>query len=993
MQQQLPRGPSMALRARGPASPTSDAGATSALQPGLSMRLQPGASMRLGAGPAFPRAATSGAGALSPDSVASPKGQRRPSAIGAVSPDSAASSKIQRRPSALPPALQTPQAPAQQGGPLSPVSPQQSSPGKRRTRGVTVRCRPDIGSGLFSPQGSTMLDGSGFSKSSLQSPQDEGSPRLLKRAVSRMAMRTATLATAVRMFKPKAASDTGQDTDAIASEPELSPEEQEKKARREELMRKLRRIARSLGQARLFGKLSAGPSRQLGGGGAGSEAAEKGKAAWFNLSKTAAKKEKPEDHLADAWSVMETVQQGVQADGSVMALPTAADLSDLPANLRDTFQSLAMRTLRKYLYPKLLLAIRRKERKQLEARHSCPPMTVEVLRQQQMFAQCPPEVLAEVAQSMVMMSFEAKEFLILEGENAGSGIFFIMTGRVEVLKKKSRTDKRHTQDNVMVLVTLPLQPGQVVCVGEFSFLTEEPRMASVRAITRVDCWVLSKHDWERFVQKLQENKAAFAAIVDIAFKKRKDTMHLSYPMGPEKLCQCPLFAACPQPMLDDYVQALHPYAAPKDFVVSRGDHPADRIVFLQNGRCAVQRVVERTQGGERRRSATHVQTLSAPCVISDTAVLHGGLNGDTIVTLGTVDFWYLRKEDFDAILRRYPGVESEMMDKARAQRQTQLATQQNLFREFIHQIPFLGTVGPRGAMRELVRAFVAKVFKPMSVFCSTHELADRVIVVYKGRVRIGELGQLWRRGESAGYTCVVPHRWAAIAVTADVVECLELPLNEYELFLRKYDIYNSVVAWVKRLLFPLAYPPEEVYEANQYMLYPDGTERLRLFPRSYSSRVNLCEDGFRELPFEGLLGRPSTTPIQPDRVFSPIGRVRRREAHPRDDGGHAPPRRPASSAPTTGVAPAGRTVPESPRRPGSSAAADRFTRASKYLWRKRLATFQGDPVASARAAEADRAVVLRLRRCGRTRYRSSVQPKQEQRRGVVEQNKSQVWMV
>eukprot|EP01065_Artemidia_motanka_P006473 TRINITY_DN13188_c0_g1_i2.p1 TRINITY_DN13188_c0_g1~~TRINITY_DN13188_c0_g1_i2.p1 ORF type:complete len:840 (+),score=237.79 TRINITY_DN13188_c0_g1_i2:241-2520(+) len=616
--------------------------------------------------------------------------------------------------------------------------------------------------------------------------------------------------------------------------PVLSPEEEALKLRRAEIMKKARRIFRSVGQARLFGGAHVG-KRKIG---------EKKAGAWFAGAKPK-KAQQAEDHLADAWSVMER-EQAKSDDRSGIALPTAADLAEFPGNLQQTFRSLAMRTLRKFLYPKLLLCLKRRDRRRLyEAHRNCPPMTVQLLQRQQIFAHCSTEVLADVVQKLVLMNFEAGEFLIHEHENAGSGIFFIMTGKIDVLKKKVRKDKRLSPDNTTRLVTLPLVPGQVVCVGEFSFLTEEPRMASCRAVTVVDCWVLRKHDWATFVKRLQQqNSQVFSSVVDIAFRTRKETMHLSYPMKKQKLCLCPIFSACPEPMVQEYLNHLVPYAVPKDFLVLRGEMMADKILFLQNGRCAVHRFVARRQDGDGSREATHVHTLVAPCVIADTAVLHSTTNGDNIMTLSTCDFWCLRKEDFDAVLRRFPGVAGQMMGEARSQRQNQLATQQNLFRESIHHIPYLGAICPRPAMRELVRMFVARVLKPMSILCSTSELANRVIIVYKGRVRVGDSG-IWRRGECAGYTCVVPHRWAVMAVALEVVESLELDREQYEEFLHTHGLHKKMLDWVKRLLFPLAFHPEDVRAAHRFAMGPEAESRMRLHPRSLSARVNLCDEGFR----------------------------------------------------------------------------------------------------------------------------------------------------
>eukprot|EP00756_Hemistasia_phaeocysticola_P045062 Hpha_TRINITY_DN18831_c0_g1::TRINITY_DN18831_c0_g1_i1::g.26298::m.26298 len=708
---------------------------------------------------------------------------------------------------------------------------------------------------------------------------------------------------------------------AVSPVEELTPEERAERDRKLEMMAKLRRIVRQIGQASVFSKSTkkTGVRPKMTTG------------EWFSDTqkgqKTPRRSQVDMDHVDDAWQIMEKVADAI-------ALPTAGDLAELPENLRETFRTLAMRTLRKFLYPRLLLMMRRRDRRKLnEAHANVPPLTPEILQRQQMFAQCPRDVLIDVCQALVLMNFEAGEYLIHEDENAGSGIFFICTGKVDVLKKKDRKNKSLGPENTTKLVTLPFSPGQVVCVGEFAFLTEEPRMASCKAVTMVDCWVMRKNDFATFIKRLQNMDNVFSAVVDVAFQTRKNTMHMSYPMNREKLCVCPIFAACPDKMVHEYLDALKPYAVPKDFVVLKSDTTADKILFLQNGRVAVRRLVGSTvsKPGAADKQDTHVQTLEPPAVFSDTAVLHGTSNGDTIQALGTCDFWMLSKSDFDLILRRYPGVEASMMQEARWQRQTQLATQQNLFKDCVRRIPFLGSICPREAMRGLVRLFEARVCKPMSVLCSTSSLADKVIIVYKGRVRVGDHG-IWRKGECAGHTCLIPHRWAEIAVTLDVVECLEIGIHLYEEFLKIQELYHVMLEWIKRLLFPLAFPAEEVVEAQAKAVNQDGDPMMRMYPRSLSSKVSLCEPGFRSEHSSKLL--TNRIPSLAERA-----RIQQYKGRPQ-----------TASDGSSGLRPVWRD-----RAPPSS-----FGRSSKYLWRSRRESFASDPM----QAEEDRQTVLRLKRVG-----------------------------
>eukprot|EP00662_Eupelagonemidae_sp_cell21_P026746 gene26746-66004_t len=92
-------------------------------------------------------------------------------------------------------------------------------------------------------------------------------------------------------------------------------------------------------------------------------------------------------------------------------------------------------------------------------------------------------------------------------------------------------------------------------------------------------------------------------------------------------------------------------------------------------------------------------------------------------------------------------------------------------------------------------------------------------MLYKGRVRIGDPSRAdrrstqWRKGECMGFTCVVPHRWARMAVSQEIVECLELPRSEYEKFLHQIGAYARVWRWSRHLMFPHAYSPQQARTA------------------------------------------------------------------------------------------------------------------------------------------------------------------------------------
>eukprot|EP01062_Namystynia_karyoxenos_P047564 TRINITY_DN35948_c0_g1_i3.p1 TRINITY_DN35948_c0_g1~~TRINITY_DN35948_c0_g1_i3.p1 ORF type:complete len:862 (+),score=147.51 TRINITY_DN35948_c0_g1_i3:418-3003(+) len=553
----------------------------------------------------------------------------------------------------------------------------------------------------------------------------------------------------------------------------------------------------------------------------------------------------------ELWATMEGTRGGAEQDpdGGRLALPSAADMASLPGYLRSTFRNLAMKTLCNHLYPRALLWVRRRRKKMLlvVARSQCPSPTVDVLRAQALFREWPRSLLEELLPRFEMEVFDSDEVIMHERE-PGTGVYFLMSGRLEILKRvrgargEPETKKRQKRLGIVHPVT---------CVGEFSILTEEPRMASIRAVDVCICLVLRKRVLEEYVVQLPPN--SFSSIVDLAFAARNRTMHLQHPMSAQTLrAASPILRPCPDPVLDLMVAKLEPYCVPKDLILCRGEQLADRMYFLRNGRCGVMRTIvasqaNKQQGAQRKPADTHVDTIAAPSTIGVVAVLQGINFGDTVKTLSTCDFWVLSKEAFDLAVRGDVACSAPMAAAARAVRQRQLEQQQNLFRQAIYDLPLLRNLCSRVQLRECVNAFAARLYKPLSMLVTRAEYADRIIILYKGRVRVG-VDARWWPGEAQGFTCIVPHRWAHPAVSIDVAECLEFPLDAYEAFLTRHKLMRSMVLWATALMFPAATETQHpdvaiVHELVSHLRTPP------LWPRSIRGAVDWSEFGFsRERP-------------------------------------------------------------------------------------------------------------------------------------------------
>eukprot|EP01062_Namystynia_karyoxenos_P062506 TRINITY_DN5539_c0_g1_i1.p1 TRINITY_DN5539_c0_g1~~TRINITY_DN5539_c0_g1_i1.p1 ORF type:complete len:1123 (+),score=336.84 TRINITY_DN5539_c0_g1_i1:76-3369(+) len=655
-----------------------------------------------------------------------------------------------------------------------------------------------------------------------------GSPRLARRG----SRRGSAQPTNRRMSRapgspgsPGSQKGRGFEADEEAPEPPEDPKEAAERLRKEQVRQHGARVLQTIAHAGMF--LRAAGWRRRG--------------APLRMRMDPAKVE-------ELWKTMEDVRSAGQAGGGGirLALPSAADMQALPSHLRKTFGSLALETLRNHLYPRALLWLRRRRKKAMirAAQSECPPMTVELLRAQAMFREWPRALLEELLPQMVVEAVEFHEMVMHESE-PGTGIYFLMTGKFEILKRiRSGRGEPVTKNRHQQIVVL----SPVTCVGEFSILTEEPRMASIRAVSfdGCVCQVLRKDVLLPYLRQLPAS--TLSTIVELAFAARNRTMQLQHPMSAQSMrAASPILMPCTAGVLDRMIMKLTPYCVPKGLTLCRGDQIADRMFFLRSGRCGVMKVlVRRLSSGmsrvTQRTEEAHVHTICAPDTVGAVAVLQGVNFGDTVQTLTTCDFWVLQKEAFDGAVRSDPSCAPPMLAAARQLRQRQLEQQQNLFRQAIYDIPLLKDVCSRQQMRELVNAFEAHLYKQLSMLCSIAEYADRVIVLYKGRVRVGTDSRWWP-SEAAGFTCVVPHRWALSAVSLDVAECLEFPLVRYEAFLRKHKLLRDVVMWSTALMFP--YAPES--QRPEAAVAQELVAQLRtppMYPRSDLRKIDWSEQGF-----------------------------------------------------------------------------------------------------------------------------------------------------
>jgi hypothetical protein len=181
-----------------------------------------------------------------------------------------------------------------------------------------------------------------------------------------------------------------------------------------------------------------------------------------------------------------------------------------------------------------------------------------------------------------------------------------------------------------------------------------------------------------------------------------------------------------------------------------------------------------------------------------------------------------------------------VVEQANAAREAKLLNSQYRFKDMTVNIPFIAQLLPLSERVELARIFKPVLYHPRNVICSAAHFADRVIIVVEGEVKF-QNGQIWEIGEAAGFTCLVPHRWAQSAVSTTSSKLIELPREQYIAFLRRHGIFERVKTCVLALMFPSAASGSDLHWAL------NSTQKLKnppMYPLSASPVVDPCEPHF-----------------------------------------------------------------------------------------------------------------------------------------------------
>lgn len=629
-------------------------------------------------------------------------------------------------------------------------------------------------------------------------------------------------------------------------------------------------------------------------------------------------------------------------------LPTSAELPTLEDHVSEHLVSLGQQTLRVFLYPRLLLRSRLMARKRLLAiaQDSAPKLTTQLVATVPMFKQWPADVLALVVKEATLCTFEPREFIVYEDERPYA-MYFVVSGTVKMLtrltaanSKQNHSPAHHQQllrsgksdgrrkafssSNVVQPAPMLVSPGSF---GSNHLLTNEQYPYAVRTIGKVDAYCLTRTAFARVVASLPAHSRNLT--IATAFERRNEKMRTHYPITPEILQNhCSLFSQVSNDFASALIDRLEAAASPADLVLATGGANCDAMILLRSGTLGFFRTVggghhhhhnhhhhgsvsgtstERTAHPSGRSSISAptehlVQTVHAPSVINDMALLYNATNEMTIKTLTDCDLYKLPLHLFQAVCQQYPLDVDRMLDAARLQRKSELQGNHHSFRAVLAKMPIFNKLIPVAHEKEFLSLLQPRSYRAMSCICSKATFCDRIIVLTKGQLTLGTLpaeeedlegggeraldastgnmelsqmnassnsasnvrprkaaglapnspivvsGTMMNKWESIGWTCCVPHRWAYSAMTLNkAIEVLEVSYLDFMLFLHERNLLEKATQTIKMLMFPRAFAKETIDEVYRGIL-----PHFPMYPVSKSLKINFHEIGFCEVHMHTL---------------------------------------------------------------------------------------------------------------------------------------------
>ena len=409
-----------------------------------------------------------------------------------------------------------------------------------------------------------------------------------------------------------------------------------------------------------------------------------------------------------------------------------------------------------------------------------------------------------------------------------SAIFFLVQGTFAARKKRFENAKALSDQNTQLT-----RSYEGPCVyGERIFLTEEPRLESVRATNRCLIWVLRKDAFWQLFNSLPVEKQR--QVLEYAYNFRRELMPKVLPVSGADLRCIHLFSHIPVEHLNALAAKMEPRVFGACELICQTGDIGHEMYYVARG--AIDAIITTVEGDVSK-------TVRNGCgsIVGEASVLFSQKRNLTLKAAMPTDVYVITRDMLASTLQN-PAWMGQVLQKAHALQAEWRQQAKTRFLDLIANIPFIKQLASKKLILKLLDGFESRVYPIRSTILSVSECADRLVIFTRGKARISASSIDLAIGECVGFTCLVPHRWRFHVVAQETVESIELHYRRFKALLREFGLLDKIRFLTSGLLYPRAHP--DAFQQALPMVrhccnppsFPTSTE---LDPKPFAARANL----------------------------------------------------------------------------------------------------------------------------------------------------------
>ena len=543
-----------------------------------------------------------------------------------------------------------------------------------------------------------------------------------------------------------------------------------------------------------------------------------------------------------------------------LTLPTREDLEHYPEMLKDAVSKIGTQIMQLILVPRLMLWVRRL-RKEKAQPTAVSGLTLDIMKQQPLYSSWPDNLLYEVMNKFKPVYYDVGEFVVHEGEPS-RGMMFLLAGRLDCLKRKSKRREKP------VYITLT-HFSPICLIGDYSAFSQEPRAASIKATDPSVLAFLSNVDFKNVISKLDPIifEKSISGIVQKKSQGVKLLLHPPSTISDEQLMQNILFKDVSSQVLEFLRTKCSQHTVGNKVVLFQGGVVPTEIIFLSHGHCLVSECLN-----DEDETNIVLSEITAPQWIGTSSMVKQQPMPHQMKTCAKCCFWKLRLVDFKSLRYSCPDTWRQLQVIELREETFTTGYEESQLHDLVASVPIIKQCfaseievfqSSKATLEEqvivlkiqpfisLAVKFKLRLYRPLQTITSKSEICNRIIIPLSGKLTIVTSGidREWYIGEPAGFTSVLPHRWAHSSFAATTVQCLELSSSLYVTHMKEQGKYREAAKLSKYLINPIACSDSQ-YDRSQIVV-----EHLRtphMYPVSSSTSYSCTEWGTIDFMWKGI---------------------------------------------------------------------------------------------------------------------------------------------